>query len=257
MDALLHLDLAWLIFWLCFIPTAAAVLLYLVTQHGPFAAHLQSYRGVVAPFFASVGIVFAVFAAFLGADIWERVQHSNHSLETEAAAVQSIVQIAGSLGPNGAPIVRNFEIYVHATLELELGKGSRARSPIADSALGEAVQAILALPPDGGRDLAAQGTMLGAYERIWQARATRRHIANTHSDPYKWMAVLFLGILTQVSLALCHIDQRKPLAAALFVFTLAFTGTMVALAIHERPLADPKIVSLNHLKHSVDITIGS
>jgi len=257
MDQILHESLGWLIFWLCLIPTAAAVSLYLVTQHGPLASHLQSYRGVVAPFFASVGIVFAVFAAFLGADIWERVQHSNHSLEMEAAAVESIVQIAGSLGPTGAPIVHNFEIYVHATLELELGKGSKARSPIADAALGEAVQAILALSSAGGTNAAAQSTMLGAYETIWQARATRRHIANTHSDPYKWMAVIFLGILTQVSLALCHIDQRKPLIAALVIFTLAFVGTMAALAIHERPLADPKIVSLDHLRHSVDVTIGS
>lgn len=257
MDALLHLSLEWLIFWVCFIPTVSGVLLYLVTQHGPFAASLQGYRGVVAPFFASVGIVFAVFAAFLGADIWERVQHSNHSLETEAAAIQSIVQIAGSLGPAGIPIIRNVDRYVNATLELELKSGLRTHSSIADKALAETVHAILALPPDGGANAAAQGALLNAYEKIWSARATRQHIANTHSDPYKWMAVLFLGCLTQVSLTLCHIDKSKPLAASLFVFTLAFAGTMAALAIHERPLSDPKIVSLDHLKHSVDITAGS
>lgn len=251
MDALLHLSLAWLIVWLCLIPVAAALLMYLVTQHGPLAAPLQEFQGVVAPFFASVGIVFAVFAAFLGADIWERVQHSNHSLEEEAAGAQSIVQIAKSLGEDGVPIVRNIDRYVKATLEFELSTGSRARSAIADQALEDMVHAILALPPDGGRNAAARNVMLSAYERIWEARATRRHIAGTHSDPYKWLAVLFLGILTQVGLALCHLDKRKPLAAALFVFTLAFVGTMVALAIHERPLADPKIVSIEHLKRIV------
>lgn len=60
MDELLHLNLGGLVFWLCLIPTASATLMYLVTQHGPLAAPLQSLHGVVAPFFASVGIVFAV-----------------------------------------------------------------------------------------------------------------------------------------------------------------------------------------------------
>lgn len=251
MDSILHFSLGWLIFWLCVIPAASGALLYLVTQHGPLAATLQGFSGVVAPFFASVAIIFAVFSAFLGADIWERVQHSNHSLESEAAGVQSIVQIAKSLGKDGIPIVRNIDRYVNATLELELAGGSRGRSRIADTALEGMVQAILALPQNNGAYAAAQGAMLAAYDRIWEARTTRRHIANTHSDPYKWVAVLILGCLTQASLALCHIDKRKPLAAALFVFTLAFAVTMVALAIHERPLADPKLVSMGQLKHIV------
>ena len=251
MEEILDLALGWLILWLCLIPAISAVLMYWVTQRGPFAAKLQEFRGVVAAFFASVSIIFALFSAFLGADIWHRVQESNHSLETEAAGVQSIVQIAKSLGSAGKPIMLDVQRYVQTTLDQELSKGGQARSPIADVALEATVHEILDLSQVDGRYDVAQGAMLVAYESIWKARATRHHIADTRSDPYKWTAVIFLGFLTQVALTLCHIDKPKPLTAALFTFTLAFVTVLVALAIHERPLADPTLVSVEHLERIV------
>lgn len=256
MDSILDLSLFALLAWLCCIPVLAAVVLYGITQHGPLAAPLQQFRDVVAPYFVSVGILFAVFAAFLGNDIWQRVQESNHSLEKEVANVQSIVQIARALGENGAPIVSATRQYVDATLDLELTESGQARSTVADEALELVAREILNLPQDDAPSGAAQGAMLAAYERIWEARTTRRHIADTHSDPLKWVAVLFLGILTQVALTLCHIDKPKPLAAALSVFSLAFIATMVTLAIHERPLSDPDIVSLDHMERILNNTFG-
>ena len=256
MESILNLSLLALVAWLCFIPVASAVILYVITQHGPLAAPLHRFRDVVAPYFVSVGILFAVFAAFLGNDIWQRVQESNHSLEKEVANVQSIVQIARALGENGDAIVSAARQYVDATLDLELSKDGRARSTVADEALEQVAREILSLPPNDASSAAAQGPMLAAYERIWEARTTRRHIADTHSDPLKWIAVLLLGILTQVALTLCHIDKPKPLAAALSVFSLAFVVTMVALAVHERPLSDPSIVSLGHMERILNNTFG-
>ena len=256
MESILDLDLFALVAWLCFIPAASAVILYVVTQHGPLAGFFQQFRDVVAPYFVSVGILFAVFAAFLGNDIWLRVQEINHSLEKEVANVQSIVQIARSLGENGAPVLSAARQYVDATLDLELSEDGQARSTVSDSALEAVAQEILNLPQDDARSGVAQGAMLAAYERVWEARTTRRHIADTHSDPLKWVAVLFLGILTQVALTLCHIDKRKPLAAALFVFSLAFIATMVALGTHERPLSDPNLVSLEHMERILSEAVG-
>ena len=128
MEEILDFNRSALFFWLFFIPIISAVILYFVTQHGPFAATLQKFRDVVAPYFVSVGILFALFAAFLGNDIWQRVQQTNHSLEQEVAGVQSIVQIARSLGENGAPIVSTMRLYIDVTLDLELSENGQARS---------------------------------------------------------------------------------------------------------------------------------
>ena len=255
MKAALDLDLGWLIFWLSVIPTVAAVVLYWVTQRSALSARLAPYGGVVAPFFASVGIVFAVFAAFLGADIWQRVQSSNQSLEREVAGVQSILQIAEALEGRGAPIAAHARRYVNATLNEELSGRGSSRSAVPDGHLEDLAHAILELSDADAVHRVAQGAMLAAYEAIWHGRATRRYIADTHSDPYKWIAVMVLGILTQVSLTLCHLDKPKPLVAALTVFTLSFIVTLVALAMHERPLADPSLVSLDHVYRITGIEV--
>ena len=247
MQAALDLDLAWLVVWLSAIPVVAAAALYWFTQRSALAPWVRGYTGVVAPFFASVGIVFAVFAAFLGADIWQRVQASNQSLEREVAAVQSILQIAAALDEGGDAVAAHVRRYVNETLSEELSRGGASRSVAADQALEELIHEILALSHANDAARAAQGALLGAFEEIWRARATRRYVADTHSDPYKWVAVILLGILTQVGLVLCHLDKPKPLAASLVVFTAALVVTLVALVMHERPLADPSVVSLDHV----------
>ena len=80
MQALLELELHWRILALCSIPVSFAIVLQWVTQDSPIAGFFQSYIGIVGPYFVSVGVLFALFATFLGADIWSRVQASNHSL---------------------------------------------------------------------------------------------------------------------------------------------------------------------------------
>lgn len=244
--SLLDLHLGWLVFWLCLIPALTAVLMYWITQRRALRHRLLPYSGVVAPFFTSVGVLFALFAAFLGADIWQRVQASNSSIEREVAAVQTILQIAEALDERGAEIASHTKRYVNATLSEELSRDGVPRSAVPDEFLEQLVHEILMLPHASDLHRVAQGAMLTAYEVIWQGRATRRYIADTHSDPYKWIAVILLGILTQIALTLNHLDKPKPLAAALTVFTFAFTVTLVALAMHERPLADPSLVSLDH-----------
>lgn len=255
MQTILSFDLRWLIFWLCVIPGVAAIALYLVSQHGPLGSWLHSFSGIVAPFFASVGIIFAVFAAFLGADIWQRVQASNQALEREVSGVQSILQLADALGADGAEIAAHARGYVNATLSEELSRTGTPRSVVSDERLGELVVEIVRLPAASDRHRVARAAMLTAYESMWTARSTRRHIADTHSDPYKWLAVIFLGILTQVALMLCHVDKPRPLAAALAVFSLAFAGTLVALAMHEHPLADPSLVSLDYVYRITGIDV--
>ncbi len=244
MQAILDLDLHWRVLALCAIPVVFAVVLQWVTQHSPFAAFFQSYSGVVAPFFVSVGILFALFATFLGADIWQRVQASNHSLEHEAGAIQSLRQIASTQGPQGAGIEESLRNYIKTSVAEEWDAAESARSEAVDKALEKLVTAILdpALSSDDHRT--AQVAMLESYRDIRRARAERFHVVESHSDPYKWTAVILLGLLTQVAIAMIHFENSKAQGAATLVFTIAFVITLSVLAAHESPLADLADISI-------------
>ena len=60
--------------------------------------------------------------------------------------------------------------------------------------------------------------------------------------PTKWAAVLILALITQVAIALVHLDKPRPQAAALFVFTLAAVSVLGLLAVHESPFEPPVFV---------------
>lgn len=243
MQALLELDLHWRILTICAIPVVFAVALQWLTQHSTFAGYFHSYSGVVAPFFVSVGILFALFATFLGADIWNRVQASNHSLEHEAGAIQSLRQIAVTQGPKGEAIQDSLRHYIEISLAKEWSLEKGRRSVAVDDALEKLVTQILdpALSTDDHRT--AQVAMLESYRDVRRARAERFHVADSHSDSSKWMAVILLGLLTQVSVAMIHFENRKAQAASLMVFTMGFVITLAVLLAHESPLADLDLIS--------------
>ena len=58
----------------------------------------------------------------------------------------------------------------------------------------------------------------------------------------KWAAVLLLALITQLAIAVVHLDKPRPQAAALFIFTLAAVSLLGMLAIHEAPYEPPVFV---------------
>jgi hypothetical protein len=49
--------------------------------------------------------------------------------------------------------------------------------------------------------------------------------------------MLILGVLTQVAVAVVHLERMRPQALALFVFTTAFAATVALVGLGERPFA--------------------
>ncbi len=239
-------DLTWLVLVFAALPIVSAILLQYVTQHSPLTPTLRTYGGVVGPFFVSVAILFGLFATFLAADIWERVNDGNHSLEQEVSAIWIIRQISDGLGEDGQAVNQAIAAYTDAALNEEWRGRENPVSSSANLALNDLVQAILSLEDED----VAQGALLQSFHEIRQARATRYHIASSQSDPYKWATVILLGIMTQIALIACHINDAKAQSAALTIFTIAFVLTLLALGIHERPLADPVLVSMENMHRS-------
>ena len=239
-------DITWFVLVVAALPIASAILLHFTTQHSRLTPLLRTYGGVVGPFFVSVAILFGLFSTFLAADVWERVNDGNHSLEQEVSAIWTIRQIAEGLDDEGQTINRAIIAYTEAVLNEEWSDRESSTSSEANLTLNELVHAILALEDQD----AAQGALLQSFHEIRQARATRYHIASSQSDPYKWTTVILLGIMTQIALIACHINDAKAQSAALAIFTIAFVFTLVALGIHEKPLADPELVAIENMHRS-------
>ncbi len=87
------------------------VLLYLVaagivwlTHKSPLRPFFASCVGIPGPFFASVAVLFALFAAFLSNDVQRRDADAQAAILKEADGVRTILRLTEALGEAGAPV---------------------------------------------------------------------------------------------------------------------------------------------------------
>ena len=70
--------------------------------------------------------------------------------------------------------------------------------------------------------------LLAAAIRVGTARNDRHSLSVDHTNTLKWSSVLLLGLITQIALALVHLERPRAMLAALTVFS---TGAVVALGL--------------------------
>jgi heme A synthase len=84
--------------------------------------------------------------------------------------------------------------------------------------------------------------MLDMALKIRAAHEDRVVLSNDRTVATKWAAVLLLALITQMAIAVVHLEKPRPQAAALFIFTLAAVSVLGLLAVHEAPFEPPVFV---------------
>ena len=64
----------------------------------------------------------------------------------------------------------------------------------------------------------------------------------TGMNPWLGRLLLLLALITQLAIAVVHLENPRSQAAALFIFTLAAVSLLGLLAIHEAPFEPPVFV---------------
>ena len=66
-------------------------------------------------------------------------------------------------------------------------------------------------------------------------RRDRIALTDRQSALFNWLAMLILGVLTQIAVAVVQLERLRPQALALFVFTAAFATAVALIGLGERP----------------------
>jgi hypothetical protein len=219
------------------------VLLYLVAAGIVWLTHLSPARpffascvGIAGPFFASVAVLFALFAAFLS----NEVQHDHAALKAavfrEADGVRTILRLAEALGEVGKPIQTATLNYTEAVVTKEL-PGLRDHRNEDLGALRSLSLAALAPGLATSVPAAAHQAILDGLVEVRQARLERVTLLAGSSGSLNWLAMIVLGILTQAAVAIVQLERLRPQALALFVFSTAFAATVALIGLAEQPFA--------------------
>ena len=220
---------------------ATAALLVWLSFWSRLSRRVQSFKGVVAPFFGSVGVIFGLLIAFLSNDIWDRNKQAERVVLTESDTLVALYSLGIASGSDSKALRSSIRGYASAVVEDEWPRlQSQERSARTDAAL-DTLLCEVALPGTS-KDLGVQRTMLDMVLKIRAAHEDRLEVSSDRTAVTKWGAVLLLALITQLAIAVVHLEKPRPQAAALFIFTLAAVSLLGLLAIHEAPFEPPLFV---------------
>jgi len=210
----------------------------------PFAAALQSARGVVPPFINIFGTLFALMVTFLSQDIWESNRQARRAINQEheqLLTLRALSEVNGSADKALRAAIRG---YIEAVVALEWKTMENGESaPEADAALDTLTRAVAITSADPRFERAFVETVLN----LRSARERRLSIANGFPDDRKWAAVFLLAFLTQISLAATHLERPRSQLMAQAIFAGAAIVSLSLVASVEKPFEPPDATSAQPL----------
>lgn len=220
---------------------ATAALLVWLSFRSRLSGHIQTFKGVVAPFFGSIAIIFGLLIAFLSNDIWERNKQAERIVLTESDTLVALYSLSVASGVDNKSLRSAIRGYARAVVEDEWPRlAVQERSLQADAALNALLREVAL--PGTSKDVGVERTMLDMVLRIRAAHEDRLVLSSDRTVVTKWAAVLLLALITQIAIAVVHLEKPRPQSAALFIFTLAAVLLLGLLAVHEAPFEPPLFV---------------
>ena len=118
--------------WLClagFYSASAIILIYL--SFGRLTgAWVQSFAGVVPPYFAGMVVIFGILVGFLANDVWDRSRRAAAAVRSEAANLTSLYDLLYTSGLPVLPIDHTIRTYVSTVVEKEWPAMGRVVKPL-------------------------------------------------------------------------------------------------------------------------------
>jgi hypothetical protein len=230
----------------------SAIVLHLISFHWPTRRHVESLKGMTSPFFATANTLFALMIAFLGTGVWESYRAATQAVVHEREGIQSVLELANAVPSEAVRLRERVNQYVASVLDDEWYKRPVGHGSVRTDAALRALLGAAAAPEMGASaNPAVQGALLSAVERISGARSARLVLMQVPNDGPRWVAVLLLAFLTQVTVAVTHLDRARGQIVALGLSTGAAIIALAVVAMLERPFDGADQVSPEPLQRAV------
>lgn len=219
-----YMAIAVAIAWLCF--------------GSPAGPAIRRFEGVVAPFFGAVSVLFALLTGFLASDVGDRNRLAARAVQAEASELRNLFALSVASATDLRAIRAAWGTYVKAIIAddwpaMEDGEGAVSVDNAYEALLREVSDPRIAT--EAGTPV--HNALINATVRAGTARSDRLALAADRTNHIKWQTVLILGIMTQIAVAVVHLQKRNPQIAALAVFTVAMVIALGLIAMQERPFA--------------------
>jgi len=218
----------------------------------------STFAGVVAPFFGSVAVLFSLLTGFLASEVWERNRQAGRAILAERDGVLTVHAISLAAVSDMTEIRIAVQDYAKALVDDEW---SRMMDQEGSRKAGQELLRLLTLVsnPKVGTDAgqAIQGALLDTVLKLRSTRYDRLALSGDRSDRTKWAVVIILCLITQIAIAIVHLEKPKAQAAALTIFSVAAVITLGLIAIRERPFDGPLRYSPEPVEEALQVMAGA
>ena len=206
--------------------------------------YIQSFKGITASFSSSVIPLLGFMIGFLASNVWDSNRKATEVVRIEAASLTSLYGIVAVSDLPYEEISSAIRDYVSAVVlkEWEMMKHGEA-APEAEIAQDRLLQIATRVQSVEKSSSALSRLLLDFALKISDARAQRLKMSAHSAENLKWISVLFLTFVGQVSIAAVHLDRARPQVAALTMFTSAAVVVIALIASYDLPFMPPLTVS--------------
>lgn len=235
----------------------SALLIYWLSFGKPNRPTAATFVGVVAPFFGSVAVLFALLTGFLANDVWERNRQAARTVLAEEDGLLTIYAVSIASASDAKDIRATAQRYAELLISDEWPRmRDQGYSAQAGQVLLELLGKIANPATAGEAGQATQGALLDAALRLRSARDDRLALTGSHTDRTKWAAVIILALITQVAIAVVHLERPRAQAAALAIFSVAVITSLGLIAMRERPFGGPTQVTSEPIEEALQVYTG-
>jgi hypothetical protein len=192
-----------------------------------------------------LAVVFGLITGFLAAQVWSDTERANAAVTREAGALDSVVLLAAAFPDTEKQIRALVRRHIDEAVTHEWPAMARQETTLAmmNAADREAVELMLATPPQNNAQTIAQRAMVEALQTALDARRERIIISRSKINWVKWTVVLILAGLVVTTIAIIHCDNRLTAALAMSMFSIGIVACVVLIASHNRPFTGEISVS--------------
>jgi hypothetical protein len=219
----------------CFL---AATVVYVVVMWLAVGKRREAFRAVSPGMLPPMGLLFGLIVGFLAAQVWSDAGNAQQAVNREASALRATVILAHTFpGTPDSRIDALIRTYIRnaANEEWPAMAHHRATLTVIPAQLVEALRIAIGLTPRTDGEKAAQQQMISSLQSAFDARRQRIILSESSLNWVKWSGVILVAVLTLIAIAFVHCENRLTAGLAMSLFTAAVAGSLILLAIQQRP----------------------
>ncbi len=205
-------------------------------------------RGISPSYFASVALLFGLFASLAATDAWQRTNKTTMALATEVSELRGILRIAETQPAEQSEIRKAIRTYIAGVNEHEL-TAQGAGATLAPPPLGLHQLYLIGAKSGAFQDNSSvNSSYLSALEAVRAARVQRLELRRSHIPVRHFVILLLMGLLTQIAIGFSHGGNRVATTYSVMLFSVAFSAAIYFIEAFDDPYSSGYAASMAELQ---------